>query len=313
MEHHQRHPRGNSIILETMARYFRIPEGFENALYLSQVQQCKAIGTAVEYWRSRRPRCEGILYWQLNDLWPGSTWSSVEYSGAWKLLHYGLRRFFRPVQLVCIPDGRGGFELHGINDSAQELQATLRQRFLRFGGECVSEHSEELHLPPESSRAVAAYPAQSLPLAPEEGFYHAELSGGAQLAGSGGLRDGAEIATTHLLCPPKQCRLAAPQIELRRDRPAAGRQGSERLALSCRRPAFYVALCGDGYFGGFSDNCLTMLPGREYPVTLDGTGAPRSGKTPGGAEGQAGAAGVWAPEKIGIFDLHSSYRRGDIA
>ncbi|MEI6875241.1 MAG: glycoside hydrolase family 2 protein, partial [Spirochaetota bacterium] len=56
-EHHQRHPRGNTVILETMSRYFRMPRGFRETLWLSQVQQALAIRTAVEYWRSLRDRC----------------------------------------------------------------------------------------------------------------------------------------------------------------------------------------------------------------------------------------------------------------
>ncbi len=46
---HQKHPRGNSIIMENFTRYFRFPQGFEQLLYLSQVQQAMAIRTAVEY------------------------------------------------------------------------------------------------------------------------------------------------------------------------------------------------------------------------------------------------------------------------
>jgi beta-mannosidase len=289
MEHHQRHPRGNSIILETISRYFRIPEGFQNFLYLSQVQQYKAIGTAVEYWRSRRPRCEGILYWQLNDLWPGSSWSSIEYSGAWKLLHYGVRRFFRPVHLLCIPDGRGGFQVYGINDTGRDIRTPWRQRFIRFDGTTVKDQTAELLLPAETGSPIAAFPAETLPFRPEEGFYYAELI--PEEAGE-------EIAVTHLLCPPKQCRLQPPEIRVRR----SGAEGKELLSLSCRRPAFYTALSRNGYFGGFSDNCLTLLPERERTIRVDGTGAPRHG--PG-----AFAAGR---QEIAVFDLHSSYRREDI-
>jgi type IV secretion system protein VirB5 len=39
MESHQKNAGGNARIAETMFRYFRFPEGFENFVYLSQVQQ----------------------------------------------------------------------------------------------------------------------------------------------------------------------------------------------------------------------------------------------------------------------------------
>ena len=63
-------------------------------VYLSQVQQALAIKTAVDYWRSLKPHCMGSLVWQLNDIWPGPSWSSLEYSGKWKLLQYEEKKFF---------------------------------------------------------------------------------------------------------------------------------------------------------------------------------------------------------------------------
>ena len=67
MEWHQRNVGGNSRITEMFSRYFRLPEGFANFVYLSQVQQALAIKTAVEHWRHLRPIGLGTRYWQLND------------------------------------------------------------------------------------------------------------------------------------------------------------------------------------------------------------------------------------------------------
>ena len=43
MEWHQKNAGGNARIAETMMRYFRFPQGFENFIYLSQIQQALAI------------------------------------------------------------------------------------------------------------------------------------------------------------------------------------------------------------------------------------------------------------------------------
>ena len=39
----------------------------------------------------------GRPHWQLNDCWPGFSWSSLEFGGRWKALHFAARRFFAPV------------------------------------------------------------------------------------------------------------------------------------------------------------------------------------------------------------------------
>ena len=43
----------------------------------------------------------GAVYWQVNDCWPVISWSSIDYHGRWKALHYYARRFFAPVLLSC--------------------------------------------------------------------------------------------------------------------------------------------------------------------------------------------------------------------
>lgn len=50
------------------------------------------------------PRSMGSLFWQFNDLWPVFSWSSVDYYGQWKALHYVARYYYDnlvlSVQLV---------------------------------------------------------------------------------------------------------------------------------------------------------------------------------------------------------------------
>jgi beta-mannosidase len=39
----------------------------------------------------------------LNDCWPVASWSSLDYFGRWKALHYAARRFYAPL-LLSIED-----------------------------------------------------------------------------------------------------------------------------------------------------------------------------------------------------------------
>ena len=133
MEYHQRSPSGNSIMLENFSRYFRFPQGFENMIYLSQVQQAVAIKTAVDWWRSLKPHCMGAIIWQLNDVWPCPSWSSIEYSGKWKLLQYVTKEFFESVYMPAFVKDN---ELNVVinNDTTQKLKGQIKVDFLRFDG-----------------------------------------------------------------------------------------------------------------------------------------------------------------------------------
>ena len=107
MEHHQKNPRGNSIIIENFTQYYRFPSSFSQMLYLSQVQQAKAMRMAIEYWRTTMPHCMGTLYWQLNDNWPVASWSSIDYTGKWKLLHYAAKHFYSPALPIAYQKEEG--------------------------------------------------------------------------------------------------------------------------------------------------------------------------------------------------------------
>ncbi|MDF0697325.1 glycoside hydrolase family 2 protein [Rhizobium sp. MC63] len=136
MELHQKNAGGNERIAGTMFRYFRFPKDFPNFVYLSQIQQGLAIKTAVEYWRSLKPHCMGTIYWQLNDTWPVASWSSLDYGGRWKAMHYLVKRFFQPVAVAAIPSEDGKtirFSL--VNDTLADVSVDLSISVLTMKGE----------------------------------------------------------------------------------------------------------------------------------------------------------------------------------
>lgn len=103
MEMHQRCKGANKKILTYLADTFKYPCEFGTIIYASQLLQAEAIRYGVEHLRRNRKdnRCMGALYWQLNDIWPVASWSSIDYFGRYKALQYVAKKFFAPIMISC--------------------------------------------------------------------------------------------------------------------------------------------------------------------------------------------------------------------
>ena len=203
----------------------------------------------------------GALYWQLNDVWPAVSWSSIEYSGKWKLLHYAARKFYAPVHAAAFcADGQ---ELHvvGLNDTAEPWKGTLRVRLIDFGGVTHREHRQAVLLNPEAATVLSTWRLEELPLAKERIFLLLELS--SKLGGRSARSGQQPVLRNELfLCPPKRCELAAAEIH----RKIRAEERQIVIELRTNLPAFYVALDWDEVPGVFDDNLFTLLPGEAKTV-----------------------------------------------
>jgi beta-mannosidase len=245
MEHHQKNSRGNQIIFESFSRYFRVPEGFDNQLYLSQVQQALAIQTATEYWHSRRPQNMGALYWQLNDLWPVASWSSITYSGRWKLLHYAAQRFFEPVHAAGFRLKDGTVKVVLTNDTAAAVKGELTLAWYAPDGTPVSTETHKLEVASDSAKEAKVWAAADLPRADshflEVTFRHPD----------------SVSRTTVFLTEPKRMDLANPGLTFTVEES----DGELDVVVRAEKPAFWVTLDQGDLAGEFDDNGVTLLAG----------------------------------------------------
>ena len=275
-EWHQKNPGGNPRMLETMARYFRFPQGTDAMLYLSQVQQSIAMKTAIEGWRCQRPRCMGTLYWQLNDNWPVASWSSIEYGGKWKHLHYQARRFYAPVDVVCVPggdrsgatmvDGGGNAVKTGtsvdaaavklLNDTDRIVDATVVAEFWSFDGRVLKRVEADVMLPPDGVTDWGHGVLRKSDV-DEPAFLVVTLKA-----------QGIRVCNDWMFGYYKEFDLADANVTAAFD--------GFRVTLSTDRPAFFVWADVRGIRGEFSDNSFTLLPGRPVEIRF----TPKSGVSP---------------------------------
>ena len=67
----------------------------------------------------------GALYWQVNDNWPAPSWSSIDYFGRWKALHYMAREFYARRAASLETDG-GRIRLWTENETADRQDYRMK-------------------------------------------------------------------------------------------------------------------------------------------------------------------------------------------
>lgn len=249
---HQKQTGGNKRITRMFEHYFHHPRSFEDFLYLSQVQQALAMRTAVEYWRHSKPVCMGTLYWQLNDNWPVASWSSVDYYGQWKQLHYHAARFYAPVAVAARKIG-DEVALSVVSDLPVPCRGNLRVRWMTFEGGVLSRWLFVVKLAANAPAEVVGRVAVGH-LNPESGFLVIELD-----VDDWQGRHHAQRSTC-LLRAPRNCRLAQAEVKLSVE--------GDDVVLSTDKPVFYLTVEAPDRPLLLSDNSVTLLPHEQLRLRI---------------------------------------------
>ena len=118
---HQKSYVGNGKILTEIKKAYPQPKKFMEFVYYSQLIQADAMEQAISAHRLNAPRCMGSIYWQLNDCYPAPTWSSVDYLGNRKILHYRMKQVMQPITVLRQQD-LTGFNLLLTSDIPENQQ-----------------------------------------------------------------------------------------------------------------------------------------------------------------------------------------------
>lgn len=160
MKNHQKHPRGVQIIKKAMNQYAIVKDSLHDFVYLSQLVQAYGIGEAIEKHRMKRPHCMGTLYWQLNDCWPVASWSSIDYYGNWKALHYKVREKFEPTIIATDQKESQTYDIYIITDLLKNMEGELIVEELSYTGEVIKTEKKQVKVHSNNSTLVYTYHGQ---------------------------------------------------------------------------------------------------------------------------------------------------------
>jgi beta-mannosidase len=253
MQEHQKNVGGNERIRTYMLREYHEPKDFESFLYVSQVLQAEAIKVGAEHLRRQRPRTMGSLYWQLNDCWPVASWSSIDYYGRWKALHYYARRFY-DEWLVSPFEENGAVSAYVVSDKLQPTTAELRVRVLDFSGKQLFENKQTITVPELLSKIFGTFQRQDLLKGTDAQHAFAVFD----------LSVGGKVVSRNLLMFDTTRNLALPSPTVQSELTGSG--GEYELRLQSPVLARHVYLSFGDLDATVSDNYFDLLP--NEPVTV---------------------------------------------
>ena len=161
MKSHQRSSIGNSTIEEYMKRDYKIPDSFEYFLYVSQLLQAEGIGLGMEAQRRNREICMGSLYWQLNDCWPVASWSSIDYYGKWKALHYQTKKSFSE-SIISFQMLQDDLKIYFVTDNLNNQKLKFRLELRDFKGKLFKSWEKDFNSNPNNSSLIHIVDLMSL-------------------------------------------------------------------------------------------------------------------------------------------------------
>ncbi|WP_296342498.1 glycoside hydrolase family 2 protein [Winogradskyella sp.] len=244
-KNHQKHIRGFQLINEYMQRDFPVPTKPEDYMYMSQLLQAHGMTMGFEAQRRSRPYNMGTLYWQLNDCWPVVSWSSIDFMGNWKALHYKAKRSFENI-LVSSKVENNTLETWIVNDGLDDFTGILSLKIMDFGGTIIWENTSQKTAKANTSLLINSQDLFGITFEKEKAVLVSEFNG---------------QTSFFYFVSPKNLKLNQAKIETEIEKVSDG-FNIDLKSETLQKDVFLYS----NHKGHFSDNFFDILPNKTYQI-----------------------------------------------
>ena len=246
---------GTGNLIKYIKDYLTMQSDFAALVVSSQITQALAIKTAVETHRRSMPFCMGTLYWQFNDCWPAISWSSLDYYGNWKALHYHAKRFFKPI-IILIHEKEEKVFFSLVNDQHQKVKLSIHILVSTFDGSILLQRTIDDLVSKFSSKEVFSFKKKEY----FEDQNNSDLFINAEI-----IKDEKSICSNnHFFVNPKDLSLPPAKFNYK------VQAEDEKVSIQIKASSFIYQLyitCNNSE-GIFSDNYFDLLPGQEVIIVF---------------------------------------------
>ena len=251
MKAHQKSSIGNQTILDYLPLYYPDPKDFTEMVYISQLLQAYGMDLAFRAQRFAKPYCMGTLYWQLNDCWPGLSWSSFDYYKQKKATHYIAQEDFATFLIQSeIKDNQ--LQTKIVSDSLVTVPAKLEVSVLSFTGDTIKSHSKDITIPANQVVNLDLAKLHIRQLEPHKSFIYSKIS------------TNNKTLAEHIdfFGKPKNIKLPKGNLQIKEIAP-------NQFEVSSSPSVFhYKVALSTSEFGNFEPNFFHLLPGENMKISF---------------------------------------------
>lgn len=236
-----------------MLAHTGLPNSLQEYLDLSMICQAEGLKFGIEHYRRRKFHCSGTLFWQLNDCWPGLSWSVLDYYLFPKAGYFYVKRAYAPV-LASFKGEVDGVSLWITNDILEEFVDTVTVFHGDFSGQKLYEEVLEVRVPANASVKVQHLSFDELGIEDPRQEYLAVRS-----------RSGSFPDNRHFFAEVKDLKQPKPNLTVKI---TEGNDGKYEVRVATDNYAYFVRLVVPIEGTKYSDNYFDLFPGQERVIEI---------------------------------------------
>lgn len=186
-----------------------------------------------------------------------ASWSSIEYGGKWKQLHYFAKNFNSPVITVALQKD-GKLEIVTVNDLRDNMEIQINANIYDFDGNMIENINITTEIKSGSSRTLKRFKLKDFTFDFSCAFMIIETVSKEE-------KDILIHSNTHFFQPYKSCELRKTNVNVR----VIENENNFIVELFSDKPAFFVNIETPGIKGIFNDNCITLLPNKTVSLKFN--------------------------------------------
>jgi beta-mannosidase len=193
----------------------------------------------------------GSVYWQLNDCWPVASWSSIDYYGRYKALHYFAKKFYQGVSLGLFNEN-GKITINIANETLSDFKGYIKVGIIKNDLIVIFEDKKDVSVSSLTSSDACAYGSDLIENSRDTYFY-CEL-----------YNENNEILArnTELGTPPKHFKFLNPNISVS----VKKENGVAQISLKASAFAKNVEVSFKNHDIALSDNYFDLINDTPYTI-----------------------------------------------